>query len=121
MLDKSANFIKLKISKQKLPGIRGENSGGDVICVQDSPPIAVTVEEAENVDGLGRIVDFVEQKIVLNRQEMKLKRQKKRIVNDGKARRKDCKRINACQRVSTQTTCSLRILQMCGDISHSSI
>ena len=57
MLDKCANFIKLKMTAQKFSPAkgRGECSGWKNIRPQDSLPVAVTIQEAEDVDGLGAV------------------------------------------------------------------
>ena len=50
MLDKSRNFIKLKGGKEKLPGMPGrERSAAEQIVFQDGGPIAMLVQDAENM------------------------------------------------------------------------
>lgn len=62
MLDKGANFIKLKMTALKFSPAkgRGECSGWKNIRPQDGLPVAVTIQEAEDVDGLGGRVDPIE-------------------------------------------------------------
>ena len=83
MLDKSANFIKLKMIAQKFSPAksRGECSGRKNIRPQDSLPVAVTIQEAEDVDGLGGRVDFIKCKIVLNWNEPDSQRGKKWVIH----------------------------------------